>query len=29
VTEAVIKNGAAYLNVMEANLKVLKQGLVK
>jgi zinc transport system substrate-binding protein len=29
VTEAEIKNGAAYLNVMEANLKVLKQGLVK
>jgi len=29
VTDEEIKNGAAYLNVMEDNLKVLKQGLVK
>jgi zinc transport system substrate-binding protein len=29
VTEEEIKNGAAYLNVMEDNLKVLKQGLFK
>jgi len=29
VTEAEIKNGASYLNIMEDNLKVLKQGLVK
>jgi zinc transport system substrate-binding protein len=29
VTEEEIKNGATYLNVMEDNLKVLKQGLAK
>ena len=29
VTEAEIKNGASYLNMMEDNLKVLKQGLAK